>query len=262
MDKTFIFEKEPTFAELWDACVYNLLYQASDFKQDIEKLFTTLGVSKASAIIDVAAGGGFPALDFIKDGYIVTCTDGTQDEVDLFNRKSAVAGLTATCVNVRWNDLKNIFPHESFDFLFCRGNSFIYAGGGWNEMVAVETGKSLASYQKTLSIFYDLLKPGGWIYLDKFKDSETTHRAKVSDIQVGNQPKEELIFWTQRFPDKKIRQASMILKCGETENAVPNITYDLSSAELEKAFAEIGFKNVQKVELPSEQNFDVWIGQK
>jgi SAM-dependent methyltransferase len=262
MSDPILFKKQPTFAELWDACVYQLLYNISDYKQDIEKLFAQLDVTKDSAIIDVAAGGGFPALDLVKDGYNFICTDGSPDEVDLFNEKSIQTDLTVKCSEVHWDNLSDKFPPSSFDFLFCRGNSFIYAAGGWNENVAVQAEKSLSIYRKTLSIFYDLLKSGGWIYLDKFKDSETTHRVKVADIQVGNGQKEELIFWTERFPEQKIRRASMIRKNGDVENAVPNITYDLSSLELEQLFQDVGFKNVQKIELPSEQNFDVWIAQK
>lgn len=261
-NRTFIFDKEPTFAELWDKCVYGLLYNIGEYTQVIEELFTKLGVTKQSDIIDVSAGGGFPSLDLIKDGYNITCTDGFQDEVDLFNKKSKSFELDTRCVNVRWENLHNTFQKNTFDFLFCRGNSFIYAGGGWNEMIEIEQDKSLSNYKQTLSTFYDLIKPNGWIYIDKFKDSETSHKEKVCEIKVGNNPNEDLIFWTQRFLEKRMRQASMIRKNESGERGVPNITYDLSALELEKMFVEVGFKNVQKIELGSEKHFDIWIAQK
>ncbi len=260
--RTFIFDKEPTFAELWDKCVYGLLYNIDEYLQDIEELFTKLGVTKKSYIIDASAGGGFPSLDLIKAGYNIVCTDGFQDEVDLFNKKSKSFELEARCINVRWENLQSNFQNNTFDFLFCRGNSFIYAGGGWNETIEIEQDKSLSNYKQTLSTFYDLIKPNGWIYIDKFKDSETSHREKVGEIKVGNNPNEDLIFWTQRFPEKRIRQASMIRKNESGERGVPNITYDLSAPELEKMFVEVGFKNVQKINLNSEKHFDIWIAQK
>lgn len=258
----FIFDKEPTFAELWDKCVYGFLYNIDEYMQDIEELFAKLGVTKQSDIIDVSTGGGFPSLDLMKAGYHIDCTDGFQDEVDLFNKKSKSFGLETRCINVRWENLQNTFQKNTFDFLFCRGNSYIYAGGGWNEMIEIEQDKSLSNYRQTLSIFYDLIKPNGWIYIDKFKDSETSHKEKVCEIKVGNNPNEDLIFWTQRFPEKRIRQASMIRKNESGERGVPNITYDLSASELGKMFEEVGFKNVQKIELGSEKHFDIWIAQK
>jgi len=207
-------------------------------------------------------GGGFPSLELIKDGYRVTCTDGFEDEVILFNSKAKQLGLDKSCKKILWNELVKKFSPDAFDFLFCRGNSFIYAGGGWNSMVEINTSRAIVDYKKTLKIFYNLIKPGGWIYLDKFKDSETTHREKVCEIKVGENNPEELIFWTERYPEQKIRQASMIRKIGNVEKKVPNITYDLSSTELESIFSEVGFKNVRRLDLPSESHFDIWLAQK
>ena len=120
----------------------------------------------------------------------------------------------------------------------------------------------MQSYQDTLQIFYDLLRPGAWMYVDKFKDEETTHYEKVCEVQVGNNPVEELIFWTERFPEKNIRQASMIRKSGDIEKKTPNITYNLSGEELESTFKKAGFKNIEKINLPNENHFSVWIAQK
>ena len=221
--KRFEFDHEPTFAELWDKCVYNLLYDAHRYTGDIKSLFAELSIDKDSNIIDVSAGGGFPALELIKDGYEVTCTDGYEDQVTLLNEKALNQGLEVRCEQILWKDLPKKIPLMSSKFLFCRGNSFIYAGGGWNAMMHVDTENALDKYKQTLRIFYDLLKEGGWIYIDKFKDTETTHRGKVGEIQVEGKEPEELIFWTQRFPEQKIRQASMVRKKGDYEQSVPMI---------------------------------------
>ncbi len=261
-DKIFTFDKEPDFAQLWDKCVYGLLYNMEEYKKDLEKLFVQLEITKDSKIIDVAAGGGFPSLDLIKDGYDIECTDGWQDEVDVFNAKAEKSNLVQRCKILLWKDLQQFFSDDSFDLLLCRGNSFIYASGGWNEMMNIDTQRPLVAYKETLSIFYSLLKPGAWIYLDKFKDDETPHKDKVCDVQVNGKEKEQLIFWTQRFPEQKIRKASMIRKIGNMEASTPNITYDLSGIELEKMLAEVGFQNIKKIKLDSERHFDIWIAQK
>ena len=105
--KTLTFSQEPTFAELWDACVHLIYNDAEPLARDIENLFQKLGVSKDSEIVDVAAGSGFPALALVKDGYRVTCTDGAADEVALFNRKAKEYNLTVSCDQVLWSSLPN-----------------------------------------------------------------------------------------------------------------------------------------------------------
>jgi len=260
--KTFNFDHEPTFAELWDACGYNLLYVSEEYKKDLENLFDKLRMTKESKIIDTSAGGGFPGIELIKDGYNVTCVDGFDDQVELFSLKAKKQGLMNTCIKALWKDLPTMFPNDSFDFLFCRGNSFIYAGGAWNSMIKIDANESIKNYKETLAIFYNLLKPGGKIYIDKFKDDETTHREKVCEIKIGEGESENLVFWTQRFPEQKIREASMIRETAQGEKKVPGITYDLSAAELESFLTETGFQNIQKINVPSEKHFDVWIAQK
>lgn len=259
----FNFNHEPTFAELWDKCVYHLLYNADDFKKDMERLFDKLKISKESKIIDVAAGGGFPTLELFKDGYNVACTDGYSDQVSLFNLKAKDSGLDVTCTKVFWYDLPSMYANDSFDFLFCRGNSFIYAGGAWNSMIDIDPIKAINDYKSTLKIFYDLLKPHGWIYIDKFKDSETTHREKVGKIKVNDEGSEELIFWTERFPEEKVRRASILRKKenGE-EHGVPNITYDLTFPELRQLLESVGFSAIESVKIPSEKHFDIILAQK
>lgn len=261
-EKIFHFDHEPTFAELWDMCVYYFLYDADAYKNEIEKLFKDLKISKQAKIVDIAAGGGFPALELVKDGYNIACVDGSDDEVQLFNQKAEKQGLYVKNNKVFWNDLPKFFPADSFDFLFCRGNSFIYAGGGWNETIEIKIPEAVEKYKDTLKIFYDLLKPCGYLYIDKFKDSETTYREKVCEIIVRNEKPEDLIFWTERLPEQKIRKASMIRKQGDIEKAIPNVAYDLSDSELEQMMQEVSFRNIKKISLPSEKIFDIWLAQK
>lgn len=260
--KQFKFDHEPTFAELWDVCVYKALYVLNDYKKDLEKLFEKTGITKESQIVDVSAGGGFPSLDLIKEGYNITCVDGFDDQVELFNKKSKQESLKNRCVKSLWSELPKIFKENSFNFLFCRGNSFIYADGGWNDEIEIKEENSVENYKKTLKIFYNLLKEEGYIYIDKFKDTETTHYQKVGELIVDDGDVEDLIFWTERSPENKIRRASMIRKKNGIEKKTPNVTYDLSSQELESFLSDVGFREIQKINIDSEKHFDVWIAKK
>lgn len=255
------FGAEPTFAELWEMCVYKLLYNEQEYCGDIEALFEKHGISKDDRILDVSAGGGFPALGLIERGYSIDCADGFADEVDLFNRRANERGLNITCEKALWNELPAMHAANSYDFLFCRGNSFIYAVGGWNEDISIDPAKALSQYADTAKTFYSLLKEGGKLYIDKFKDTETTHKETVAQIEVDG-VNEDLIFWTERFSDRKLRRASMLRRTPDrVETGTPNVSYDLTESELVQALTAAGF-NVSKESVPSEQHFDVWVGTK
>ncbi len=258
----FYFDHEPTFAELWEMCVYKLLYSEKGYCDDIENLFVSHGISKQSRILDVSAGSGFPALGLIEKGYSIDCADGFRDEVELFNKRAAKRGLPVSCKEVLWAGMQKEYAPASYDFLFCRGNSFIYALGGWNTEVAIDPHTALAEYSATAKIFFDLLKPGGYLFIDKFKDSETTHKATVAQISV-NGSEEDLIFWTERFPEQKLRRASMLRrKADGTETGIPNVSYDLTVPDLAEALSSAGFKNLKRHLMPSEKEFDVFMVQK
>lgn len=256
------FDKDPEFAELWDACIFRLLYDTDKYTEDLINLFKDLGINKDSNIIDVASGGGFPSLKLAQKGFNVICTDGSDDEIDLFNDKAKKLELNIVSKKVMWSDLDKKFPENSFDFILCRGNSFIYAAGGWNEEIEIDKGKSLAEYKKTLDIFYKILKPGGYLYVDKFKDSETDHREKVGEIQINDSDPEDLVFWTHRIIDRDIRKASMLRIKDRIEDGIPNVTYDLKFNELEKMIKDVGFSGIDFIDIPSEKHFDILIARK
>ncbi|MCX6722869.1 MAG: hypothetical protein NT094_02245 [Candidatus Staskawiczbacteria bacterium] len=260
--KLFNFDHEPSFAELWEICVYNLLYNTNDYCDDVEKLFERFGVSKKSKIIDVAAGSGFPALGLSERGYKIDCADGFLDEVDLFNKRAVEKNLSARCSQVMWSELPQHFQSNTYDFMFCRGNSFIYALGGWNNLVSFDAETALKKYHDTAKIFFDLLKQGGILYIDKFKDSEISHKNTVAQIKIGDNATEDLIFWTERFPEEKIRRASMLRNINSKETGVPNISYDLTFPELREILLSVGFSKVEQIALSSEKEFDILVARK
>jgi 2-polyprenyl-3-methyl-5-hydroxy-6-metoxy-1,4-benzoquinol methylase len=127
------FKKEPIFAELWDACVYNLLYNPKKYIKDILRIFKKNKITKKSKIIDVSAGTGFPALELTKKGYEIDCMDAMDDEIKVFTKKAKKKGLKTKCKKLTWLEIPQYYKKENYNLVFCRGNSFIYAAGGWNK---------------------------------------------------------------------------------------------------------------------------------
>ncbi len=253
------FDAEPQYAYLWDRCVYKLLYNPEKFAAGLGELFAQHGVTKDSAILDTCAGSGFPALDMIDQGYNnFSCADATDDQIELFNKKAAAQGLDIQSVKSSWEELPQHFNAATFNALICKG-SLWYAAGGWNSDFVPDKETALAAIKKTIEIFYSLLKPGGVLYVDKFKDTEIDHKDTVGTFSVAGR-KKEMIFWATRDRVNNIRRAKMITRDVETgeETGLPNITYDLKEAELEKILRDVGF-TVSRPNLPEEKFFSNWI---
>lgn len=263
MMKTYHFTHEPSFAELWNICV-DSYWDRESFGEELSSLFGSLRVGPGASLLDVAAGGGFPAFELVARGYKMTCSDIAEDEKRVFEQEALRRKHTTVPYHLSsYEDLLKKVSPQSYNGLACRGNSFIYAVGGWNEQIKIDQKSSLQIYEKALSVFHDLLRQDGWLYIDKFKDVEVTHKTEVARIQIMNEPPETILFWTERDAEQKIRRASLLRRKEDgTEKGVPNMSYDLSESELIALMRQVGFKNIQRVHLASEQMYDAWIAQK
>lgn len=252
--------ENPKLDEIWDLCVRNFLYDQEKYVGEIIKIFNKLGITKKSRIADVSAGGGFPAINLAKLGYGIDCFDGFAS--DLFNRNADSNGVDIRCQKKLWAEIPQSVPNESYDFVFCRGNSFIFAGGGWEDKKEVDRKKAISDYQRTVEIFANMLKQGGYMYIDKFKDSEKGHREKLTTMLVGGQP-QDIVFSSERFPEQKIRQVFMDrIVDGEIVKRENRTTYDLTEDELVPIVQKAGFVEVKKISVAEEKNFDVWLAKK
>jgi hypothetical protein len=255
-----VFSKSPSFAKLWDACLYNFIYDIDLYVSDVKNLFNKNNISKDSKIIDVSAGTGFPAIELSKEGYNIDCMDAMDDEIIEFNKKAKKAKLNLKCKKLTWLNIPSVYKKNDYNLVFCRGNSFIYAAGGWNSLNKVSKQNSLDIYEKTLKIFYDLLKKDGVLYLDKFPDGETPSKVKIGEVKIANK-KFDLIFYRAIKGD--YREAAMLLRDESgKEKGLPNMTYPLSFAEIETMMKKIGFKNIRKIKLKSEKEFDILLADK
>lgn len=195
----------------------------------------------------------------IKLGYQVDCFDGFTQE--LFDNNAKKYGVEVQCQPALWQDLPEALADKQYDFIFCRGNSYIYAGGGWDEVRDVDQAKIMTDYQKTMDIFAGIMADGGYMYIDKFKDDELGHKEKLATIKVGAEP-QDLVFSSRRFSALKNRQAIMELIAHDTVvQKEVRVTYDLSEAELMQLAVNSGLK-IERIEVTEEKHFDVWLARK
>ena len=195
-------------------------------------------------------------------GYDIDCMDLMDDEIKVFRRNAKSLGVSPSIKKLSWKQIPEHYKNRTYDFLFCRGNSFIYADGGWNCEQEVDRESSLKSHEETLKIFYDLLVKGGHLYIDKFPDNEEPHKDVVARLRIEDQL-EDLVYYNKRSPAKRYREAGMLRrKSNGDESGLPNMTYDLSEKELEDLLKKVGFRTIKKLNLQSEKNFNIWLAQK
>ena len=240
-----------------------MLYNPKEYLSDIKDLFEKIAVTKESKILDTCVGPGFFSTELLKEGYSLSTSDKNPSMIVPFQRAIKELGISHSTTISPWLELPKHFKNDSFDLLFNRGNSFIYAAGGWNEMATVNREESLDFMKRTLRVYYDLLKPGGYLYIDKFRDSEIPDKKVVARLNIeSKQDQEDIIFYVERKPEQNVRFAQMLLRDKDgKEKGLPNVAYDLSEDEMETLLEDVGFK-INKLPIKSERHFVVWLAKK
>lgn len=258
-------DTSPTFADLWRMTEYNLLYNPSAYTSEIEELFEKIGINKKSLILDTCVGPGFFTTEMLRKGYNFLTADKSQGMVIPFQQELNILGIDHKTTISSWLDLPKHYEKESFDMLFNRGNTIIYANGGWNEAKPVDREESIGVLLKTLKIYYDLLKPGGYLYVDKFRDSEVPDSKVSARLNIKDTKEEkDIIFTVERRPEEKVRFAQLSLrdKNNKEEPLLTGLVYDLSELEMFDILQQAGFSKVEKLNLEEEKHFVVWLAKK
>lgn len=147
-----------SFAEVCDyyqAVVYNRILL-------VDEIARLLPTSDGAKILDCACGTGLPAIDLRARGFDITCSDGDYQMLRQFRKNADEGKVSSDCSLTRWADLPKTLPHQ-YDYVMCRGNSFIYAVS-WS---AVE--RPVATYAQlfeSLRGIADRVATGGTLHID------------------------------------------------------------------------------------------------
>ncbi|TDC81662.1 class I SAM-dependent methyltransferase [Micromonospora sp. KC606] len=148
---------QPDIGTLWELC----MYFEFDREETADGIAAWLGEPRGQRILDCACGSGFPALELIRRGYDVTCTDGSEMMLRHFRRNARIEGLDIKPVLLDWADLPGRYDRE-FDVVINRGGgNYIYAGVWEEEGLAAESAMAEAIGQWAACV-----RPGGRLYVD------------------------------------------------------------------------------------------------
>ena len=246
--------------EIWDFCLEKI-YDKKAYVDGLEELFINRGISKQSLILDAGCGSGYPTIDLIKRGYRIIATDKSSEMVRQIQLNALKENVSIEAYNTMWANLSKQFS-PIFDFLYCRGNSLVYAAS-WEQNWIVPN-RSKEEVFKAIQNFYAVLKPGGQAYVDITNKNEKPYKHSIGTVQTAEGPVE--ITWQMEHNlETRVRTWTSTLKLLNTnyEKEYKSYSYLLPQDELVEFFKQAGFSKIDKdISVKGENNYNVYIATK
>lgn len=168
-----------SFAEVCD------YYQAVVYDRTliVDQIAQLLPTRDGATILDCACGTGLPAIDLRGRGFNITCSDGDDRMLRQFQRNAKASNVSGNCVLARWANLPKTLPHQ-YDYVMCRGNSFVYATS-WT--AAEQPAATHAQLLDSLKGIAGQVVSGGTLYIDLPAEAELA-RVTYPEIEVKGSP--------------------------------------------------------------------------
>jgi len=241
----------PDIGTLWDLC----MYFEFDREETADGIADWLGPPAGLRVLDCACGSGFPALELIRRGYDVTCTDGSELMLDHFRRNARVDGIAAEANLVPWEELPGRYGGQ-FDVVMNRGGgNYIYAGV-WDEEGLAERPAMVEAIRQWIAC----VRPGGRFYIDITRAEDLARR----EPQVARHPRMligdhvvDLIEVIGIEPDTGVRTWYSQLTVDGTEHEFRRRCRPLQHAELVDILTDHGLVDVRKTAIRGEY-YDIY----
>lgn len=248
--------------EVWDLCLQKI-YDREGYMEGFLNVLMSCGIIKTSSILDAGCGSGFLTLDLLERGYTVTAMDKSSEMVRQIKQNAEGRGIVndLAVYHMTWAELAAEWNGLPFDFLYCRGNSLVYAAS-WEQNWFVPE-RSQEEIRRAIQSFYAVLRPGGWLYLDTMRADEKPHAVNLGEMQTPHGA--ATITWgIHHDPENHRRVWNVTLHWAEGfSETFTSSSYLLTHVELISLLREVGFRQI-KPNLPvrGEENYSVFLARK
>jgi SAM-dependent methyltransferase len=246
--------------DVWDLCLEKIYDKRAYLEGFIEAL-KERGIARRSLILDAGCGSGFPAIDLVKKGYRVVGVDKSSEMVRQIQRNASHRGVSIEAYHCMWADLAKRFG-RLFDAVYCRGNSLVYAAS-WEQNWFVPA-RSHEEIERAVKNFYEILKPGGILYLDITSRNEKPHAHALGRAMLSK-GEAEMTWMIDHDEVNHIRTWTVDVtfpRLGE-KKSFPSHSYLLPHQELMLMLRLAGFTSIEQyVPVRGENNYDVFIAKK
>ncbi len=243
----------PDIDALWEFC----LYFEFNRTELIDGLASWLGSPEGCRILDCACGTGLPALDLVRRGYDVTCSDGSPLMLKAFRRNAQLEGLAIESAQVTWEELAGYYG-EAFDVVMCRGGgSYLYAGT-WDRDVLPDW----HALTDAIRQFVACLRPDGRLYVDITRAEDLARLepqwTRHPHLLVGSHTV-ELEERITAEPEQGIRVWHSWMRVDSTTYEFERRSHYLPHEQLVALLTDAGLVGVHKEPVRGER-YDVFVG--
>ena len=149
------------FDKVWNAALYNELYPDYDsFYAEILNFLRSKNIDRTSRILDSCCGSGFLTKDLYLDGFNIDFADKhpefAQGFLSEINQK---LNTDVRVIESVWSEYpeNQMLAENTYDFIFNRGNSFIYASGDINKAFKADSVAARMRFKAALEGLYYVL---------------------------------------------------------------------------------------------------------
>lgn len=156
------------FYDLSQRAAISIEHQA----RDLEGLFLE---TKSKKILDCASGTGLPSLELQRRGWNVTCFDGDETMVAMYNKRAREMGVNSECRQLLWQHTADLLQSQ-YDYVLCLGNSLIYN----NSWLGQNPTGDYAVYDEIFTNFRQIVRIGGFLHIDAPKIVRSIPKSNVT----------------------------------------------------------------------------------
>ncbi len=236
--------------KLWDQTLKHLYTE-----EYTNSLIELLKENQVKTVLDCGRGVGFPAIDLARAGFGVDCVDESHEAINKLEENLYKSGVDLNYHLLSWGSLHK--TGKKFDAIVCQGNTIAYLGT-WHQKVTIEN--QLNKMIVCLQSMYEVLNPGGIMFVDITSQNEYD-RGPVFEMEIpSSDPK---INWIVEH-DWKNRQR-IVRSRRELEGELHTFNYYsfiLEHEELKVLLRGVGFSTIQKIVVPGENLYEVFLVRK
>jgi SAM-dependent methyltransferase len=247
-------QSEIDIGALWEVCAH---FEWADRQATVDGIADWLGPWPGLKVLDCACGSGFPAIELIRRGYDVSCSDGSAAMLRHFRRNAR--GVEVEPVLARWEELAGEHGTGRFDVVLCRGCSFLYAGT-WDRDLPPDR----AALATAMAQFVACLRPGGRLYVD------TAREESLSAAGWQPSPRRRLVIGSRRVeleerlmnvPDDGIRVWQSRLTIDGRKYEFERRSHHLRHDELTALMSDAGLVEISRQQVAGE-HYQVFTGRR
>jgi len=228
-------------------------YHEKFFNSDyLGSLIAYLDKLQPARVLDASCGIGYPAIELAQHGFNITCSDGDESLLRVFEKRLRESDVAIPIHHARWAELPEKID-GTFPIVLCLDSSITYANS-WGSEGEINLPQTREEIRKSLQGFYDMLEPGGKAVIGLGEYAFTDDRVEGKIVDLGTQAiggQTVQLVWKLEFDyEQKKKTWHSVFTTNGREYTRTFYSYMLMADELEELLREVGFTAIETEPTP------------